>query len=240
MKNGIYTPIGGFMNHIRWLCLLDDSYKFISLNKDSYISFKGADWPELQEVLEDPVSAIKSQFFNEIINLCDGIPFYCPIDQKINFILENVYTKDRTWHNWLIYEWKYRVALNYQLFAEHNYTKNENIDRQLICTCDPELSYKSYLKFNINLNNTTKESFLEMQNRYSNGLHLLKKPYKILDSTILFQKSLDRSFYNEMIEWFKLEDNYDAAQIIHSAWYDGHKRAEKEIVEDLKKIYKDS
>ena len=64
--NGIVAHIGGCGNHIRWLCLLDQTFDISSITKKD----------------------------------------------KFDFILNEVYGKDRTWHNWLTYEWKWRELLN--------------------------------------------------------------------------------------------------------------------------------
>ena len=54
----------------------------------------------------------------------------------------------------------------------------------------------------------------------------------------LYQSTLDRTFYNNMVEWFGLSDCYDLANQVHGLWFDAHQRAEQEFVEYTDNIYK--
>jgi hypothetical protein len=61
--------------------------------------------------------------------------------------------------------------------------------------------------------------------------------YKILNAEILFDEVLDYNFYKSVIDFFKLDNNYNSAKIIHSEWYKGQKRSESEFVKHALDLY---
>lgn len=245
-NNFIVTPVGGFMNHIRWLMLLDSKF---SINKivdsDFYKKISGTSWPKISDIESDSVSwddqsliGIKDEILSTglFLNLTS-------LDSKLDFILTHVYPDTRTWHNWLMIEITYRDVLNSLIVVshEHNVDMIKPGSKLLICKCDAELAYKSYLKLNSNLNKASKEGFIKLNRDFCAEIQELEHntTVKITDSTVLFQPTLDRNFYNELIDWFELDDNYKYAQQIHTAWYNSHKRAEKEFVKDITELYKE-
>lgn len=172
-----------------------------------------------------------------LLMLLDTQIFKCR--DQIDFIKNNIYHAKRTWHNWLIIEWRFREILNKYAFLTHNFDDIDNPLKTVILTIDPNLAYKSYLKFNNNLNNTTVEDFLKFA-KLENEKHtsLASEKIKVLSSDILFNETLDRTFYNELVEFLDSNNLYDQACEIHQLWYQAHKRAEREIVEHFTLFYK--
>ena len=91
-------PIGAFGNHLRWLILLDEQYQF---------DIKLVD-PESRGLYRTP----------DYINTCESYSFRS-IESKLLFVNNYVYPENRTWHNWLVFEWKYRHLLQEIFPIEH-------------------------------------------------------------------------------------------------------------------------
>ena len=221
MKYAINSPIGAFGNHLRWLLLLDEKFKF--------------------SLSVTPVSEAFTA--NPTKNQIDTSPTYefKELQQKFNFIKTHVYNENRTWHNWLAIEWQYRIQLASLISFNHDYvhiTPNTTV-KTIATTISPTLAYKSYLKFNSHLNNTSKEKF---QNVISNNNWHIKNlsnyhNLMIINSDNLFTPSLDSQLYKSMTDFFELTNLYDSANSIHQLWYNLHKKAEKEFVETVQQIY---
>ena len=227
----ISAPMGGFGNHIRWLVLLDKKFKLspleaIGWNQAVFDDIKGPDWPAFSNYKSMP-EWVKQ----ECIEL--GIFVNVPesIDDKINFILDNVYNNSRSWHNWLITEWAYRDYLDQIIPFTHSSLAN---DKCLKVTIAPLLAYKCYVKFNTNLNNTTKENFIDLIKHENAAVDRFKY---CIDATCLFSEILDKTFYSNICQIFNIDNNYKYACKIHKQWYNLHLKSEKEIVSDLTKLY---
>jgi hypothetical protein len=59
----------------------------------------------------------------------------------------------------------------------------------------------------------------------------------IVDSERLFDKTLDKNLYSQIVDWFELGNSYEQAAEIHTLWWRLVKKAEQEIIQDLQKIY---
>ena len=137
--NTISAPMGGFGNHIRWLVLLDKKFKLSPLeavvwNQAIFDNIKGPDWPIFSNYESMP-EFVKQECINELgifVNIAESI------DDKMNFILDNVYNNSRSWHNWLITEWAYREYLDQIIPFTHSSLAN---DKCLRVTIDPYLSF---------------------------------------------------------------------------------------------------
>lgn len=242
-KFNVISPIGGFGNHARWLMLLDDQFSFIKSNtidikRDRYERLAGVSWPSYEDFLIKKFDNLPDNIINEIINYTKVTHNFTTISSKIKFFEETVYSTDRSYHNWLQQEWTLRPFLNDFILFDHEYTDNGL--PTLLLTVDPFLAYKSYVKFNINLNCTLKDDFLEYVGSVNQKHVLLAKDNKnilLLDSSILFSPTLDYNWYQQLVSFFNLTDYYLEANKIHNLWYLGHKRAENDIVNDMISLY---
>jgi hypothetical protein len=220
-KFSIGFPIGGFGNHVRWLMLLDDRYQF---------DIKLVD-PQSEGVVEQRGHVGNYKSYN-----------FVSMDSKLEFIKTQVYPGHRTWHNWLLFEWKYRDQIQEILKIDHAYNFNRGpLDKELYLTITPELAVNCYLKFNTSLNNTSsglmKKSIAKF-NQIVRG-YCLKFSENSLSLKVdaLYNETLDQELYQQMINFFGLDYNYDQANQVHKLWYNLHKKAEREIIIDLQKIY---
>lgn len=159
------------------------------------------------------------------------------ITQKIDFIKDFVYSADRTWHNWLQFEWRYREDLDTHIQFGHSLVEIGHPDKQtLILKTNPDLAYKSYLKFNSNLNNRPRSRFTDDVNQINN-LNVEGDNFLLLNSDMVYQPTLNRDLYTTLINFFELDDLYNEANFIHTLWYKGQQRSEYEFVKDITELY---
>jgi hypothetical protein len=221
-KFSIIFPIGGFGNHVRWLMLLDDRYQF-DIN------------------LVDPQSEglVNGVFVDGNYKSYN----FVSMDSKLEFIKTYVYPDNRTWHNWLVFEWKYREQIQEILKIDHSYNFKQHgpLEKELYLTITPDLAVNCYLKFNSTLNGTSPGL---MKKTIANFNYVVRQ-YCLkfsenslsLNVDILFNETLDKELYQQIINFFRLDYNYDQANQVHKLWYNLHRKAEKEIILDLQKIY---
>jgi len=161
-------------------------------------------------------------------------------------MLSEVYPAQRTWHNWLAYEWAFRELpqLHSRIAVAHDATDiDDHRDSWLFLSCDPQLCLRSYVKWNSSLNNRTIRWFLEDVKR-ANAQSLIeaseRKPSLVLDSSALYQPELDQGFYHKVRQFFDLDDAYDDASAIHRAWFKLHTDSESKMLRDLTAIFNKS
>lgn len=212
VKCGVYAPIGGFGNHVRWLALLDPCFQF-----------------ELTP-LADPI-------FKKILDPTRHIKFL-DAGSKLESFCTQIYSSKRSWDNWLWMEFLYRKDLDEVLVFNHRGPDTENVIKNLILTVDPELALRSYLKLNSNLNHCTPEVFKRQTTQFNLGTKGQNLENKIINVDCLYQLTLDRTFYNDMIEWFELSNCYDLANQVHGLWFEAHQRAEQEFLDHVNNFYK--
>jgi len=211
-KFGVYAPTGGFGNHVRWLALLDPCFQF-------------------------EVTPLAQQRFKKILDSTRHITFL-DTDSKLDSFCTQIYSSNRSWDNWLWMEFLYREDLDEVFEFGHRIPGTENVGKNLLLTVDPELALQSYFKLNSNLNHCTPKIFKHQITQFNLGANYKNLVNKIMNVDCLYQPALDREFYNNMIEWFGLNDCYDLANQVHGLWFGAHQKAEQEFVEYTNNLYK--
>lgn len=238
----VIGPTGGFSNYVSWLIFLDPKFGLTSIVDDFDTSrFKQTDWPdhikELAKTLPD-VKNMLSKDINQVIKIDLDI---IDLDSKLKFLENYIFPPTRSWNNWFVYEWIYRIPLQSIINVDQSYYIKDGISnsKNILLTIDPTLAYKCYLKFNSFLSNQSKEEFLKDVNLH-NDFHksVDQDNALVLDSGILFNPELDRDWYLKLINWLDLTDNYPHACLLHKLWFDAHKRAEHDIVETFINLYR--
>ena len=223
----VSSPIGGFANHTTWLLWIHPEFKsFIqrySFTDEEFEAVRGSDWPTIYNIdtVTNP-SIIQNLEKYEFIDVYPEDP--------VQFILDKVYTEDRSWHNWLLREWYYRNRIyNFEVAhtPEMHYT--------VLCTIDPKVAYKNYLKINSNLNSCSLDDFLQEIKDFNNKT--INSNNLVVDNTVLFNPKLNVDYYKQLTEYFKLEDRYEQAQIVHDAWYRAQIRSETEFKAEVNRVY---
>jgi hypothetical protein len=163
------------------------------------------------------------------------------VEEKVKFIESHIYFAGRSWHNWLEVEWQYRESLNYTVRFAHSHVEILGSSPTVVLTIDPKLAYRSYLKFNSNLNTRSRERFLrdvEVDNTQNVQFAESVDYARVLHSDVLFAPELHQMFYRDLISFLGLQNLYTQANHIHQLWYRCHKRAEQEFVRDITQVYK--
>ena len=205
MRHSVCASVGGFANHYRWLLLLSEKYNSLnSLNANSFMSFNKA--------------------------------FPWKVEDKVEFIKNNVYHTSRNHANWITIEWKYRKQLDHILPVSHNIYSasysgapkhSESIPHKILFSAlDPNECLRHYLKFNKTLNSFTPSAFIERCAKDIQDVeeYKLKAKEELLEvrGEKLYSPILDKSLYNQLIQFFEIEDLYPFANQIHQMWYRLH------------------
>jgi len=212
IEYAVNSPNGGYGNHIRWLLLFDPNFNF-------------------------PLQCCTD--LNDEPSPNDPVHPFGSVNEKLDFIQNYVYNQHRSWHNWLTYEYRYRIQLQSHIFFSHDYINIMPAPvKTVVCTISPDLAYKSYLKFNSYLNRTTEDLFKRVTaNNNWHVEHLATSNHHIINSDKIFSPTLDRDLYEKMINFLNFSDLYDSANTIHQLWYKLHKKSEKEFVEHVQQLY---
>ena len=243
-KINLVAPIGGFGNHVRNLLILDDRFAFkVTPSEDRYNVFAGPDWPTYDEYCTLGLNAPMPKLIrNEIQEICKefknlSVSSVVTLEQKIDFIMEHIYPTERSWHNWMIHEWPFRHGGKDIIEFFHDYP--DTTDLTTVClTCDPQLAFYSYLKFNSNLNNITKENFLNIIKEHNQKCNnITSSNIIVMSSNSLAAPTLDPIFYNTLIERLGFNNYYNLANQLHQRWYELQKNAERDFVLFVNNLY---
>ena len=210
-----------------WLLWIHPEFKSY-IQKKSYSEkefnfLRGEDWPNIENLdsVTDPV--LRKEI--EDLRFIDIYP-----NDPVQFIIDNVYTEDRTYYNWLSIEWQYRLDL-YNFELDHR----ARMEYTVLCTIDPELAYYAYFKFVNNLAGDTVDKFRERIQKFNDRAS--RSTNLVVDNTLLYKPELDLNYYKQLTDYFNLEDRYSQAQAIHSAWYTAQVRSATDFIREAKRIY---
>ena len=155
------------------------------------------------------------------------------IEEKQQYILNEVYPESRNCRNWLLYEFKFRFALNSDIVFTHTgwhgkWERNSGLWQHpynlFLYSTNTELIYNLYNKFFVNKWSETLEQFAAEAERERQEAILCAQKYTgiIIDTVDLYQPILNQELYNRIINFCGLDNNYDACNIIHQQWYRRH------------------
>lgn len=157
------------------------------------------------------------------------------IDQKVQFIANEVYPANRTWNTWMNYEWKFRDLLNSVLKFTHDAIDVFDELKTIGCTIDPELAYRSYKKFDTDFNGLSNEQFNQMITKHNKFCGFAKEFYPLTVTTVdtgkLFNALLDSDLYEHATKFFNLTPSLSYAQEIHALWFKRQLDAENAFIE---------
>lgn len=161
---------------------------------------------------------------------------YTSADSKVKFILENVYSQDRTWNTWLGKEWFHRPMLDGQINIFHDCERWNTITNQrslFITFKNYELPMTHYYHINLGLNSSTPEQFRSrIQQRQVTIDHIQTQSnsnFKFLDADCIFDPELDVDFYNQLVSTFGFDNMYEHAAQVHRAYTLCRQRSAREF-----------
>lgn len=242
----ISAPIGGYANHLIWLIWSNLRFNssltpdYDNISEATYNSIKGIDWPTYATIINDERDAINQLPLDIKIELRKYNLLYSPVADPINFVLTEIYNSDRNWNNWILNEWKWREQWP-SIIPMH--APIVDIDAQkfyIFCTANEDMCFRQYLKFNSLLNNQTASSFKRdaaefnsiVKDRYNHYSNVL-----ILDNNKLDHDDLNIEYYQTLISFLNLNDDYAKASQLHTAWRQCHTRAAKDFLRVVTELY---
>lgn len=169
------------------------------------------------------------------------IPNIYSKEDKLTFIKNKIYNEQRTWHNWLQFEWEYRPHLNYQIAVDHEHWDWEQDplwDKKTILFLkfqDPKLPLQHYFHLNLGMNSTTPEEYIKSSMLWKDELLVISNSDRfqtnklIIDADDIFDKTLSKKIYQSSIEFFNLSDNYEEACIVHDWYYQCRQHAAQDF-----------
>ena len=205
---------GGFSNHVRWLMLLSNEY-------NGQINTKGF--------------VIRNSAY--------------PIDTlgKVEFIKKFIYPDNRNFYNWIRYELMLKDQLETIIMVAQVMGKHKNpfynVDKTILLRSSGEFCTEKFMKLHphyvLELKQENKFDglnsvigFLDGMDS-NNGSFIPKEGHKILTcySETLYNELLDKEFYENMVNFFNISNEYEHAKDIHRTWYKCHIRARKECID---------
>jgi len=238
--NAIIAPIGGGGNHIRWLCLLDQSFDLKKITEKDKFDFI------LNDVYNDDRNwhnwlQFEWTWRDEVDNIINH-QHYLPKAQK-NLNFNKILYINANGENCYKHYIKFNSSLNgygkYQFIKEINvcnivyehYLKNYYGEK--IGPKTAEMVYDTLLR-----NKIADESMktfaikeIELLSNFS------RKCFLSIDFDSFYKNPLDNKIIKEINEFFSIDIPFDQATEVHNKWISLNKKAELEIVDDLKKLY---
>ena len=162
------------------------------------------------------------------------------LDEKLEFIKEEVYTEEKTHYNWVNLEQKFRGG-NYDAVISF---QSMHIDP----THDEADSHTIFLKYEDWTNpcehyfclyppltwvhpETFKKRFHPWYNNLIYEKGILPAHKKVILGDALWNNTLDKNLYYDIINFWNLEDHYEYAAEVHKLWNNCKKRAYKDYHE---------
>jgi hypothetical protein len=151
---------------------------------------------------------------------------------KLSFVQRIVYNPTRTWNNWLEIEWKHRPRLDPVMSMNHH-DPDDTPDTLVLSMIfeNQNLPFEHYFHINLGMNCATPEKFKEAAQRFTAHAKCKKQSpnNKTLKCDVMFDQTLNRDFYLEVCEFFKMEDHFDQAEQIHELWYLARKNSARDF-----------
>ena len=211
MVHSIAASLGIFKNHVRWLLMISNYYNG-KINDASFLV-------EDKNFPTDP-------------------------SEKVDFLLKYVYPLERGCLNWLDYEWTFRENINQIMYIEHCISAV----KQIVKTTDehkilgmyalPKQCMWGYMKFDPFLH---KRSPIEFQVKMTKEQQELKRyvtedneQLLLMDAFRLHQPILEKEFYDTIIEFFDVDNQYEHATRLHERWYQLQQNSKKQAYNIMK------
>jgi len=162
------------------------------------------------------------------------------LEEKLKFIKENVYSEERTHHNWIKIEFQYRGEKYDNVIIIHGDhmvpdTDQSNLQTLFIKHEDATNPWEHYFCLHPSLNWKDPRMFKKHVYTWFNDQvdtkGILPPHKKIIFGDSLWSETLDKKLYYDIIDFWNFEDHYDYAAEIHKLWHICKKRAYKDFYE---------
>lgn len=207
---------GAFSNHVRWLMLLSNEYNSDRLNSKGFI--------------------------------ISGKSFPLTSTEKVEFIREHVYPNSRKFYNWLRYESLLRDKLDTSVLCTHHMTKHNNpnlsVSKTILLRAGHMFCVEKYVKLhpffildnrkhNMSTDETMYNFFKAADEK--NSIYVPKDNHRIFScrSEAFYDPILNKEYYDDIIDFLEISNEYEQAQQIHTMWYNLHQQAKSDCIDWL-------
>lgn len=152
------------------------------------------------------------------------------VEHKVKFIETAIYNNKLTWNNWDHWINKYREKIDNSIQETCAQLEQDGIDKELFLTIENKnLVIDRYFHIRLAANNNIDHSSLISQ--WENFIKTIKKSNdrKIINSDFLHNPVLSKSMYQEIIDFYRFDNNYESANKVHQLHYACHQRSLKEF-----------
>lgn len=200
--DSIVAPIGGFVNHIRWLLLLSEKYN---------------NWTNLS-------IRVKPVFPFKLSKKVEYIENYIYPKERTAY---NWLTFEWTYRTPL----RDSIPVGHNMFfIENKCIKPDQENKTVVIDCPSDISLYHYHKINPGLTGYNKKDYLEFIDT-ENHINLTYKTFPKhqtfhIKAKDVYTEVLNIDAYQSIIDFFGVENNYEHANYLHQIWY---KKSEEEI-----------
>jgi hypothetical protein len=190
-----------------------------------------------------------SEQFTDLLTL-NSVNFFVPklrfplhSKDRVDFIEKHIYNNRKDFYNWIELENEFKLSLNQVFYSVHTIDHfNSHPDKKiftLLVNTDVDLACKHSFKLHPFWNGNpwkkgSKEQFIKDIQKCNdqNINYVTSENEKVLriSSDCLNNTELDKDFYDTIINFLELDNQYDNAYQIHKMWKNVNCKAEQNIV----------
>jgi hypothetical protein len=163
------------------------------------------------------------------------------ITDKVKFIKESVYNKDKNFQTWIRLEWRLRDALKNNIVQFDHNTRSDYLnlvnDKVIFLDREPIACLRHYFKLNSKLEGVISRHFIA--SALENSIFLKQQLPKclVLAANFLDKEELDITTLSTIENYLNIKIPYEEASIIHRIWYIRNKQAEKQFLKTVNWLY---
>lgn len=158
--------------------------------------------------------------------------------EKMDFVLNKVYSDSRSFNNWLPYEANWRFDDKFESFIKILHEpKDDKLEYKSVFLTyeDWNIPFEHYSCltscFSSKKNYDLYYRFLKDFDRKINTQVTINQNKLVIQSDVFFDEVLDNQYYTQIVDFFGFENHYDEAKVLHKKWYDARMRIKKEFYE---------
>jgi hypothetical protein len=161
------------------------------------------------------------------------------LEEKLKFVKDEIYSNERTHYNWIKIEQHHRPNFDYGIVATADHgdpnTDQEDLHTLFVKYNDYTMPWEHYFCLHPSLNWKHPSIFKKYMYEWYDGQldrkGILPPHKKVILCDSLWNETLDKNLYCDIIDFWNLEDHYEYAAEIHKLWYKCNKRAYKDFYE---------
>jgi hypothetical protein len=147
------------------------------------------------------------------------------LEEKLKFVLGNIYHEDRSFNNWLSCESQWRYSDKYENFIKlwHEPKDDRQDDKSVFMMFDdwdPVLDHYACLSscFGSEQFFNYYSNFLKTFSNRTSKIKNTSNKLFVKSDKFFSEKTLDKEFYESVVNHFEFENHYKEACMIHERW----------------------